>query len=69
MDLIKLMMEYLDLDRIPNLYHSLTNFEIPKYYRNKIKIIGVYSQNNLSDNVKNEALVVNLNKYKSIGTH
>ena len=27
--------------------HSLTNFEIQKYYQNEPKINGVYSRNNL----------------------
>ena len=28
-------------------YHSLTNFEIQKYYQNEPKFNGVYSRNNL----------------------
>ena len=28
--------------------HSLTNFEIQKYYQNEPKFNGVYSRNNLS---------------------
>ena len=47
----------------------LTNFEIPKYCRNKLKFKGVLSRNNLPDTVKDDAFVVNLGEYKSIATH
>ena len=29
--------------------HSLTNFEIQKYYQNKLRFNGVYSRDNLSE--------------------
>ena len=48
--------------------HPLTNFEIWKYYQNEPKFNGVYSRNNLP-RVKDGAYIINLNKYKSIGTH
>ena len=48
--------------------HSLTNFEIQKYYQNEPKFNGVYSRNNLPK-IKDEAYVINLDKFKSIGTH
>ena len=48
--------------------HPLTNFEIQKYYQNKPKFNGVYSRNNLSK-IKDGAYVINLDEYKSIGTH
>ena len=48
--------------------HSLTNFEIQKYYQNEPKFKGVYSRNNLPK-IKNEANVINLDEFKSIGTH
>ena len=48
--------------------HPLINFEIRKYYQNEPKFNGVYSRNNLP-RVKDGAYIVNLNKYKSIGTH
>ena len=48
--------------------HSLTNFKIQKHYQNEAKFNGVYSRNNLP-NIKDEAYVINLDDYKSIGTH
>ena len=48
--------------------HPLTNFEIQKYYQNEPKCIGVFSRNNLPK-IKDGAYVINLDEYKSIGTH
>ena len=48
--------------------HSLANFEIQKYYQNEPKINGVYSRNNLPK-VKDGIYLINLDEYKSIGTH
>ena len=48
--------------------HSLTNFEIQKYYQNEPKIDGVYSRNNLAK-IKDGANEINLGEYESIGTH
>ena len=48
--------------------HSVTNFEIQKYYQNEFKFNGVYSRNNLSK-IKDAAYIINLDEYKSIGTH
>ena len=48
--------------------HSLTNFEIQKYYQNEPKFNGVYSRNNLPK-IKDGAYVINLDEFKSIGTH
>ena len=48
--------------------HSLTNFEIQKYYQNEPKFNGVYSKNNLPK-IKDGTYVINLDKLKSIGTH
>ena len=48
--------------------HPLTNFEIQKYYENEHKFNGVYSRNNLSK-IKDGACIINLDEYKSIGTH
>ena len=39
--------------------HSLTNFEIQKYYQNEPKLNGVYSRNNLPK-IKDGMLVINL---------
>ena len=49
--------------------HPLTNLKsILKYHQNQPKFKGVYSRNNLPK-IKDGAYVINLDKYKSIGTH
>ena len=48
--------------------HPLANFEIQTYYQNEPKFNGVYSRNNLPK-IKNGAYVINLDEFKSIGTH
>ena len=48
--------------------HPLTNFKIQKYYQNEPKFNGIYSTKNLPK-VKDAEYVINLDKYKSIGTH
>ena len=48
--------------------HPLTSFEIQKYYQNEPKFNGVYSRNNLP-RIKDEAYVINLDGFKSKGTH
>ena len=54
--------------------HPLTNFEIQMYYQNKprfngIVFNGVYSRDNLPDEIKDGAYVINLDEYSDIGTH
>ena len=49
--------------------HSLTNFEIEAYYQNEPRFIGVYSRDNLPDQIKDGAYVVNLDVYFDITTH
>ena len=49
-------------------HHPLTNFEIQKYYQNEARFNGIYSRNNLPK-IKDGAYVINLDEYKSIGTH
>ena len=49
--------------------HSLTNFEIQKYYQNKPKFNGVFSRDNLPDKIKDGAYKINLDEYSDIGTH
>ena len=55
--------------------HSLTNFEIQKYYQNEPRFNGVYSRNNLPEQIKDEAYVITwryviyLGEYKGTGTH
>ena len=48
--------------------HSLTNFEIQKYYQNEPKFNGVYSGNTLPK-IKNGAYVINLHEFESLETH
>ena len=48
--------------------HLLANFEIQKYYHNEPKLNGVYWRNNLPK-IKDQAYVINLDEYKSIGTY
>ena len=48
--------------------HPLTHFEIRKYYQNVPKFNSAYSRNNLHK-IKDGAYVVNLDEFKSIGTH
>ena len=48
--------------------YLLTNFEIQNYYQNEPKFNGVYSRNNLPK-IKDGSNVINLDEYKSIGTH
>ena len=48
--------------------HSLTNFEIQQNYQNEPKFNGVYSRNNLLK-ITDRAYVINLDDFKSIGTH
>ena len=49
--------------------HLLTNFEIQQYYQNELRFIGVYSGDNLPNEIKDGAYVINLDEYSDIGTH
>ena len=49
-------------------FHPLTNFEIQKYYQNQPKFNDLYSRNNLPK-IKDGVYVINLDEFKSIGTH
>ena len=49
--------------------HPLTNFQIQKYYQNEPKFNGVYSRDNLPNEIKDGSQVINLNDYSDIGTH
>ena len=42
--------------------HPLTNFEIQKYYQNKSRFNGVYSRDNLSDEIKDGAYIISLDE-------
>ena len=48
--------------------HSLTNFEIQKYYQNEPRNNSVYSRNNLRK-IKERAYIINPNEHKLIGSH
>ena len=48
--------------------HPLTNFQIQKYHQNEPKFNGVSSRNNLPK-IKDTLHVINLDEYKSTGTH
>ena len=39
------------------------------HYQNEPRFNGVYSRDNLSDKIKDEANVINLDEYSDIGTH
>ena len=49
--------------------YPLTNFEIQEYYQNEPRFNGVFSRDNLPNNIKNGAYVINLDEYHDIGTH
>ena len=49
--------------------HPLTNFEILGYYQNEPRFNGVFNRDNLPNNIKNGAYVINLDEYHDIGTH
>ena len=49
-------------------HHPLTNFEMQNYYQRDPKFNGVYSRNNLPK-IKNGVYIINLDEYKSTGTH
>ena len=49
--------------------HSLTNFEILKYYENESRFNGVYSRDNLPNKIKDGEYVINLDEYSDIGTN
>ena len=49
--------------------YPLTNFEIQAYYQNEPRFNGVFSRDNLPNAIKNDAYVINLDKYHDTGTH
>ena len=50
-------------------FHPLTNIEISEYYKNEPRFNGVYSRNNLPNEIKKGAYVINLDEYEHTGTH
>ena len=49
--------------------HPLTNFEIIKFYENESRFNGVYSRDNIPNEIKDGVYVINLDEYSDIGTH
>ena len=48
--------------------HTLTNFEIQKYYQNESRFNAVYFTDKLPK-IKDGPYVINFDKYTDIGTH
>ena len=48
--------------------HPLKNFEMQNYYQNEPNFSDVYSRN-YSAKTKDRAYIINLDEFKSIGTH
>ena len=48
--------------------HTLTSFQIQKYYQNEPRFNAVYSRDNLSK-IKDEPYLINLDGYSNIRTH
>ena len=48
--------------------HSLTNFEIQRYYQNEPRFNSVYSRDN-QPKIKDGAYIINLDEYSEIEAH
>ena len=48
--------------------YPLKIFELEKYYEDEPRFNGVYSRNNLSEQIKDGAYVKNLDEYTDVGT-
>ena len=48
---------------------NVRDFKIQKYYQNKPRFNGVCSRDNLYNEIKDEAYVMNFDEYSDIGTH
>ena len=49
--------------------HPLTNFEIEAYYQNELRFNGVFSRDNLPNEIEDGAYVIILDEYYDIVTH
>ena len=49
--------------------HPLTNFEIKEYYKDKSRVNGVFSRDNLPKKLKDVAYIINLDEYADVGTY
>ena len=47
--------------------HSLTNFEIQRYYQNNTRFNGIYLRHNLPNKIKDGVYIINHYKHVSIG--
>ena len=65
---LELAKKRLELVKTFSAIHPLTIFEIQKHYQNEPKFNAVSSRNNLLE-IKDEAYVINLDKFKSIGIY
>ena len=50
-------------------FHPLINIEISGYYKNEPRLNGLHSRNNLPNQIKKGAYVINLDEYENTGTH
>ena len=49
--------------------HSLTNFELQKYYQNEPRFTDFYSRDKMPKKIKDGAYVINLGEYVDVGIH
>ena len=49
--------------------HPLTSSKIQRYYQNESRFNGVYSRDNIPDEIKVETYITSLDEYADIGTH
>ena len=49
--------------------HSLSNFEIRRYYQNEPRFNQVYSRDNLPKKTKDGTCMINLDEYADVGIH
>ena len=49
--------------------HPLTSLKIQRYYQNESRFNGVYSRDNIPDEIKVETYLTSLDEYADIGTH
>ena len=50
-------------------FHPLTNIEISDYYKNEPRFNGVYSRNNLPNEIKKGVYVIKLDEYENTDTY
>ena len=49
--------------------HPLANFEIQKYYQNERRFNGLFSRDNVANQIKDGDYVINLDGYADVSTH